>query len=214
MYYNWWFYVLLILSGYLIGSIPFAVIISKIKNINIRKRGSKNPGAANVAHTLGFKFGLIVGLLDILKSAIPVFIVNRFLNIPLYVFVLFSISFILGHNYSIFLKFKGGKGVSTAMGVIIALTPISYVIAMAVLILFTIKKQVAPGMLVFFSLIPILNLWLYHNELYFTIASIIWLLLVFRRITCTSNYSKEAVINKFIYDNEKKTVAKIVSLKG
>ena len=100
------------------------------------------------------------------------------------------------------------------MGVIIALTPISYVIAMAVLILFTIKKQVAPGMLVFFSLIPFLNLWLYHNELYFTIASIIWLLLVFRRITCTSNYSKEAVINKFIYDNEKKTVAKIVSLKG
>ncbi|NIA22577.1 MAG: hypothetical protein GWP03_00150 [Proteobacteria bacterium] len=209
-----WGYFLLILTGYVIGSIPFAVLIGKLKNVDVREKGSRNPGAANVSHTLGFKFGIVVGVLDALKSAVPVFLINRFMNLPPWVFIIFSVSFILGHNYSIFLKFKGGKGISTAMGVVVAVTPVSYLVGMIVLIIFTIKKQIAPGMLVLFSLIPLLNLLFYHNVVYFILGLVIWFILVFRRITCTSNYSKEAVSNKFIYDNEEKTVAKIVSLKG
>ncbi len=203
-------YGLIIVGGYLIGSIPFAVIIGNLKKINIKKVGSKNPGAANVTHSLGFKYGLLVGILDTLKSAIPVFLVNYYLTVPGYILVLLSVSLIFGHNYSVFLHFNGGKGVSTSMGVIIALTPISYFIGIVVLVIFTIKRQIAPGMLVFFSLIPLLNYFLYRNAVYTSISAIILLILIFRRITCTSNYSKKAIFNKFLYDNEEKTVAKLV----
>ncbi len=200
----------MITGAYIVGSIPFAHIVGKLKNTNIKEVGSKNPGAANVTHNLGFKYGLLVGILDIFKAAIPIFIINNYFVVPVWFLVIFSITFILGHNYSIFLNFNGGKGVSTAMGVILALTPISYIIGFAILMIFTFKKQVAPGMLVFFILVPILNQYLYHNTTYTLISCLVLSVLIFRRITCTNNYSKRAIFNKFIYDNEEKTVARLV----
>lgn len=134
--------VLFLLLAYLIGSIPSALIISKnIKNIDIREHGSKNMGATNVFRVLGVKLGIITLLLDIIKGFFAVKLYS-FLN---YEFILYNDSFlfdillgitaILGHVYPIFAKFKGGKGVASAVGISFALNPIGTIIVIAIFVL-------------------------------------------------------------------------------
>jgi glycerol-3-phosphate acyltransferase PlsY len=109
---------------YLIGSIPVGYIICRIfKNIDIRKFGSGNIGATNVYRVCGLKLGLPVLILDILKGFIPVYI-GKILKFSNPLILIGGILSILGHSFSIFLKGKGGKGVSTSFGVVIGLFPL------------------------------------------------------------------------------------------
>jgi len=110
-----------ILISYIIGSIPSAYIFGKYcKNIDIREHGSGNVGATNVFRVLGKKPGIIVLLLDVLKGVIVVALVADFLglmsSLERIILALFAVS---GHNWTIFLNFKGGKGIATTLGVII-----------------------------------------------------------------------------------------------
>ena len=119
--------VLLALASYFIGSINWAVIISKFKKGDIRKVGSGNPGTLNMSRTFGLKFGLLTFFLDILKGAVPVLVAffvfrnmkfhesNFMLNdFAIYLCGMFAV---LGHIFPITLKFKGGKGIATTIGV-------------------------------------------------------------------------------------------------
>jgi len=118
---------------YIIGSIPFAYIYGKIfRKIDIREHGSGNVGATNVLRVFGTKAGIIVLLLDILKGFIPVFIITIIYPQTQWQPVLLGIFAILGHTFTIFLKFKGGRGVATSAGVFLALSP--YTITAAILI--------------------------------------------------------------------------------
>lgn len=122
--------ILILIFCYLIGSIPFAYVVVKlVKGIDIRQVGSGNVGATNVGRVIG-KWGFIsVFLLDMLKGLIPLLIINYYFpNDPL-LLVLSATALILGHTYTIFLKFKGGKGVATAVGIFGALAPINLLIA-------------------------------------------------------------------------------------
>lgn len=114
--------ILLIIGAYLVGSIPTGYIIGKIKSVDITKEGSGNIGMANVFRILGFKYAIIVLLIDILKGFIPTFIAIKmgFKTITVLLVGLFAV---LGHIFTIFLKFKGGKGVATSLGVILAISP-------------------------------------------------------------------------------------------
>ena len=110
-------------SAYLVGSIPFGFLIARIfRGIDIRTVGSGNIGATNVGRVLGFRFFVVVFLLDFLKGYLP----TRFLpgllgphspDLP----VLVAVATILGHNFPIFLGFRGGKGVATSLGAVWAL---------------------------------------------------------------------------------------------
>jgi glycerol-3-phosphate acyltransferase PlsY len=109
---------------YLIGSIPVGYIICRIfKNIDIRKFGSGNIGATNVYRVCGLKLGFPVLIFDILKGFIPVYI-GKILKFSNPLILIGGILSILGHSFSIFLKGKGGKGVSTSFGVVIGLFPL------------------------------------------------------------------------------------------
>jgi glycerol-3-phosphate acyltransferase PlsY len=125
-----------LLGGYVIGSIPFAVIISRIHGVNILRVNSGNPGATNVKRSIGKGAGNIVFALDFLKGFLPVAIA-RLLGHWYKIFtpnlgLVLLIGLILGHNFSIFLRFKGGKGISTTMGGLLALMPWCSVIGMMV----------------------------------------------------------------------------------
>lgn len=136
--------VYLILS-YLIGAIPFAYIISKVfKNIDIRKHGSGNPGATNVYRTVSKPLGILTFICDALKGFVPVFFVT-FINPPSYLIVLLvALVTILGHIYTVFLNFKGGKGVATGCGIFLAINPIATLICLAVFaIILALSKYVA-----------------------------------------------------------------------
>ncbi|MBN2120131.1 MAG: glycerol-3-phosphate 1-O-acyltransferase PlsY [Candidatus Omnitrophica bacterium] len=120
---------ILILSAfsYFFGSIPFGLIVSKkVRGIDVRKFGSGNIGATNVVRVVGFKWGVFVFFLDFLKGFLPVFLVFAILEKNHELVYLGSISAALlaiaGHNWPVFLKFRGGKGVSTSIGCIVALS--------------------------------------------------------------------------------------------
>jgi len=111
--------------SYLLGSIPFALVVSLPQGVDPRKAGSKNPGATNVARLLGKKWGLITFLGDAGKGITALLIASYFLKdtqLPKEL-ILAGVGFfaVLGHLFSVFLKFKGGKGVATALGVLLAL---------------------------------------------------------------------------------------------
>ncbi|WP_250297025.1 glycerol-3-phosphate 1-O-acyltransferase PlsY [Wolbachia endosymbiont of Oedothorax gibbosus] len=112
-------YAILILS-YILGSIPFSLIITRIKGINLREIGSGNIGATNVART-GNKFlAALALLLDSLKGFIAVYIAQQFCdNNDFYIYAS-AILAVLGHMFPIWLKFSGGKGVATTLGILIA----------------------------------------------------------------------------------------------
>ncbi|MFC1494677.1 glycerol-3-phosphate 1-O-acyltransferase PlsY [Thermodesulfobacteriota bacterium] len=131
------FMILIPLFTYLAGSIPFGSIIGRIAaGTDITKRGSGNIGATNVARELGIKWGLITLFLDMFKGFLPVFMVVSFYNPPGgWLLITVPISLLLGHRFSPFLNFKGGKGVATALGIFFALSPVVVLILLAVFIL-------------------------------------------------------------------------------
>lgn len=116
-------YGIFIVVGYLIGGIPFSYIVSKIiGGIDIREHGSKNSGATNVYRVLGIKAGLLAFLGDFLKGFSIAMVVRHAFG-PNEA-IIASMATIFGHCYSIYLKFKGGKGVATSAGMIFGLSPL------------------------------------------------------------------------------------------
>jgi glycerol-3-phosphate acyltransferase PlsY len=111
-----------ILFAYLLGSVPFGYMIPRIWNIDIRRHGSGNIGATNVFRTLGTIPGLLVFLLDLLKGTIPVVIAQLITSNP-WIIILAGCAAVLGHTFSIFLKFKGGRGAATALGLLLGIAP-------------------------------------------------------------------------------------------
>ena len=129
---------LVILSSYLIGAIPFSIIISRLfRKIDIREYGSKNPGATNVFRVVGPLAGSIVLILDIAKGFFAVYFLTRLLGVeslmaPIYGQLLAGVAVISGHVFSIFTKFKGGKGIAVGAGVFLALIPLELMLGVAV----------------------------------------------------------------------------------
>ena len=115
---------LICLLAYLCGSIPFGVLLAKTQNMDIREHGSGNIGATNVARTMGKQAGLITLAGDILKGLLVVYIASQWFENTM-VIALAGLAVFLGHLYSIFLKFKGGKGVATGLGVLSFAMPLS-----------------------------------------------------------------------------------------
>jgi len=133
--------VILVLS-YLAGSFPTSIIVGKItKGIDIREHGSGNAGGTNAFRVLGWKAGLFVSLVDIAKGTFATLVISRisfgtgpFEN-PSIVMILAGMCAILGHTYTIFAGFKGGKGVATGAGMLIALFPYALLTCLVIFIL-------------------------------------------------------------------------------
>lgn len=130
--------ILLLIASYIIGSIPFGLVFGKLKGVDIREHGSKNIGATNVGRVLGKKYFFFTFILDCMKGFIFVFLF-RFNIIPheycLLNPMLYGLAAILGHVFSIFLKFKGGKAVSSSAGALLGYSPIIFLIAITIFII-------------------------------------------------------------------------------
>ncbi len=125
---------LVLLVGYLIGSIQVPIMAGRIlKKIDIREHGSGNAGSTNVARVLGFKVAVAVFILDILKGVIPYLTVKYFFGAELAIII--GVGAVLGHDFPLFMNFKGGKGVAITLGILTAYNPLAGIIALAVGIL-------------------------------------------------------------------------------
>ncbi len=152
LYYLWWQFLLLAIGSYLIGNINFAVIISKLKGNDIRKVGSGNPGTLNMSRTFGLKIGVLVVLLDILKGVVPTlaayfiykdyFFNNTTLPISLIAKVMCGFFAVLGHVFPALMKFKGGKGIATTIGVFAVCNIWVALISGAIAIIFILLTEV------------------------------------------------------------------------
>ncbi|MCX8084156.1 MAG: glycerol-3-phosphate 1-O-acyltransferase PlsY [Calditerrivibrio sp.] len=130
------FYLVSAIIVYLLGAIPFSYLLVKmVKGVDIRTVGSGNVGATNAGRVLGFWGFVVAFLLDMLKSFVPLILLKHVYSVNQELLLIFGMISILGHSFTIFLNFKGGKGVATAVGVYLAVSPISLFIAFLVFIL-------------------------------------------------------------------------------
>jgi glycerol-3-phosphate acyltransferase PlsY len=167
---------LLILFAYFLGSIPTGVVLTRaFSNVDIRTQGSKNIGATNVYRTAGKKLGALALLGDILKGLIPVLIARGVLESPFWIGAVALTAF-LGHLYPIFLKFKGGKGVATGLGVFAALSPLPAFLAILVFAAVVFKwRYISLGSLAASASFPIFLAWDFLNphKIYIPFAIIV-----------------------------------------
>ncbi|MFT6179891.1 MAG: glycerol-3-phosphate acyltransferase PlsY [Paracoccaceae bacterium] len=160
---------LLIPSGFLLGSIPFGLLLGKLKGVDIREHGSGNIGATNVFRTLGKKSGILCLFLDFCKGFIPVMIADHLVSagtLGQSIEVGTALAAILGHNYSPWIGFKGGKGIATSAGALGALMPpIALVVVVLIFVIVTFTtKYVSVGSIVAAIALPILTLYgSYHH---------------------------------------------------
>ena len=116
--------ILLIVLGYLLGSVPVGFILGLRSGIDVRETGSGNVGATNVARVVGKRQGILTLIADATKGFLPVFLALQF-GASLAVTILVGTAAFLGHLFPVFLRFRGGKGVATALGVFLALAPMA-----------------------------------------------------------------------------------------
>lgn len=120
-------------ASYLLGATPTAYIAGRLaRGIDLREHGSKNLGATNVYRVLGWRWAIPVALTDVLKGTIPVALFARWAAGGPWLAVALGVAAVLGHVFSPFMRFKGGKGVATALGVFLALAPMAVLIALPV----------------------------------------------------------------------------------
>lgn len=178
-------FIVLIVS-YFLGAIPFAYIMTRIITGNdIRKFGSGNVGATNVARMLGLKYGFLVAALDILKGILAISIAKVLIPVetPRYFLLIASVMVIVGHNWSIFLKFAGGKGVAATFGVLVCLYPLSLLISLILwllLVLFT--RYVSLGSIAAAAVAPVLVLGIHRNIYDLVFVSVFAFLIIYRHV--------------------------------
>jgi acyl phosphate:glycerol-3-phosphate acyltransferase len=126
--------ILLCVGAYLLGSIPFGVVVTRLKGVDLRQVGSGNIGATNVARALGKGWAILVLAADAAKGFVPVWLGRR-LDLPSAVVAMAGFIAITGHMFTLFLRGRGGKGVATSLGVALALSPPAALLGFAVYVL-------------------------------------------------------------------------------
>jgi len=172
---------LILITCYLIGSIPFGFIIAKlVKKIDIRDYGSGNIGASNAFRTLGPGLAIFVLMGDILKGFLAVYLFQIFNISDLLMVVLGGLVVICGHDWSIFLKFKGGKGVATTYGVILAFHPLIAILSASTwLTILALTRYASLASISSLSVLVILMVWFKQPVEYIAFSIIILCLALF-----------------------------------
>jgi len=174
------------LGAYLLGAVPFGKIIARMAaQIDITQKGSKNIGATNVARELGLKWGLLTLAFDVLKGLVPILVFSACsfkgdISSQM-ALAMVSLCPLLGHQFSIFMEFRGGKGVATALGTYLALSPIACALGLLVFLLVVLKWDfISLGSMVSAGSIPIF-LTLFHQPKPVVFASVIMAALIYSR---------------------------------
>lgn len=164
----WWKILLLAIGSYLLGNVNFAILISKLMKKDIREQGSGNPGTMNMLRNFGIKIGLLTLILDALKGFLPTLAgkllfagmeaPNGFIWSDLTAFLggLFAV---IGHIFPVFLKFKGGKGVATTIGIFICMQPVTAIALFLLMLIYIYKFEYGSvGSMLFVTCLSIIEL--------------------------------------------------------
>lgn len=170
----------LILCAFLLGSIPFGVVVAKIYGVNLKKVGSGNIGATNVLRAMGKGPALLTLVGDVLKGSLAVVIGRFFFHSPSLEGII-GLSAIVGHNFSLFLRFRGGKGVATSIGVLLIYSPMVGVLTVILwLVVILITRYSSLAAIVSFGVLPLGIYILDYSQGKLIISILIAFLLIFR----------------------------------
>ena len=185
--------------AYLIGSIPNGLIIGKLFwQIDLREHGSKNIGATNAYRTLGAKPAALIFIMDLLKGIIGVWLGSYMIGTP-FAMILGGIAAIIGHNWSAFLKFTGGKGVATGLGVIAMLMPqVTIIVFVTWLVIVYVTKYVSLASIIAAMMVPICS-YFFNEPLEYLCFSILAAVFVI--------YRHKSNVQRLINGNESKIKA-------
>lgn len=150
--------ILLIIAAYLLGSIPTAYIIGRLKaGIDITQHGSGNVGGTNALRVLGLGPALLVAVIDISKALLPTFLATKMFEGDTWPALVVALAAVLGHNYSAYLRWRGGKGIATTIGACLVLFPsqIFVLVPIALAVVF-VTRYVSLGSLALVTFLPIL----------------------------------------------------------
>jgi glycerol-3-phosphate acyltransferase PlsY len=175
-------FLFVLVACYLIGSIPCGLIVTRLAgHEDIRKKGSGNIGATNVYRTASKKLGVITLVLDALKGGGPLFLAMHYLSFSEIQYAAIAVALFVGHCYSVYLGFKGGKGVATALGLYLVLAPLA-VLGAAVMFLFIVWKSryVSMGSISAACVMPFLIYYQLQSWPYFAAAAAISLIVIIR----------------------------------
>lgn len=173
---------LLFAFSYLLGSIPFGLIVGLLKGVDIRKLGSGNIGATNVSRFLGKGPAAIVLITDTLKGVLPVLVVKH-LGFSAQFVVLSGLLAILGHSFPVWLRFKGGKGVATGLGVMIGIAPLAALFSFLVWTLVVgVTRYVSVASTLAAVVVPLLLIFFKAPLVYIGFAVLVALLIILRHI--------------------------------
>lgn len=162
---------LLVLAAYLLGAIPNGFIVARARGIDIRTVGSGNIGATNVFRSVSKPLGLLTFALDALKGFGPAMFFPKLIESATgqpdhgrYFSILFAVATVVGHNWTVFMRFKGGKGVATAAGALLAIIPASIGLGFAIwVVFFAITRYVSIASIATSIAVGGVTWWLYRN---------------------------------------------------
>jgi len=209
-------FVLLLLGSYLLGSVPAAYLAARwSRGIDVRQYGSGNVGATNVLAIVSKRWAIPVIVFDLVKGIVVVYIAKLIgLDLEVYQQVMIGIAAIVGHNWPVFLRFSGGRGVLTTVGVLFFLAPWLTLILLAVAFLFTPFRQLSLGTLVAAAALPLCSWFLSQpfgikEPLSMSLGFLaIFLLVVVRRLTApktsvtTSVPPRQLLLNRLLFDRD------------
>jgi acyl phosphate:glycerol-3-phosphate acyltransferase len=152
--------IILILFGYLLGSVPTGFILGWMAGVDVRKAGSGNVGATNVARVAGKRQGFLTLIGDTAKGVVPVILALQ-LGANLTTTVMAGAAAFVGHLYPVFLKFRGGKGVATALGVFVALAPVAALVLILMFIAIALSSRIVSVGSIATAMAAPLILWLF-----------------------------------------------------
>lgn len=191
--------------GYLLGSIPTAYIVTRLrKGIDIRDIGSGNMGAANVMRQIGVGEGVFVGLLDMAKGAGAV-LVAAALDVPQVWVYGAGFASLVGHNFPVFARFRGGRGSATVIGIFLVLAPQALLVTLAIVAIpFFASRRFGGAVMIGFALLPI-SIWLLEgSSALVRYALIIDLFMLIRNLSDIKQIVAKGVIRDMIYDRQER----------
>ncbi len=156
-------YFLFPVIGYLFGSLPFAIWITRfVKGVDVRDSGSGHATTTNTIRQAGFGWGALVLMLDIAKGFLPTYLALSRNEIPVYIIALTASFAVIGHCWPLFAQFRGGMGLATAGGTFLAVSPLTFLISLGLLILLTLVIRHSARASVFTGILVAPILWIFH----------------------------------------------------
>jgi glycerol-3-phosphate acyltransferase PlsY len=200
-------WIILIAGAYLLGSFPTSYLVAKSRGIDLRKHGTKQVGGGNLWRTTSRKLGLMVGIFDFFKGMLMVWI-THLLGLDTFPQLVVGLAAIIGHNWPVFLRFHGGRGIATLLGIVIILpvlndiSPWPSAIAVGIVVVVTLIIRTTP-LPVFFSAVSLpVTTWIFHGETAVILAFLaIFLVIVIKRLTAQPSTQAASISKSRLFSN-------------